>query len=189
MAGQVAPLPPLPSPPAYGASVSAAPPPTTTRLHGGEPTAGAAAAGGGTAGAVVGVAGVARGSMTHGSMASQDDRRGGHSARWSPAALWAVALVALAGLAAFAFSVVVLARSGDQAPRAGARSDTRSLLAAADAGVEAETEMTEPSARAGAGQGQGPVPGEGQAQAGSWQRSLSSRVARAVSDGWAGRGL
>ena len=187
MSGQVAPLPPLPSPPAYGASSSAAPPPTTTtmaRLHGGEPTAGAAAGGG---------AGVARGSMAHGSMASQDDRRGGHSARWSPAALWAVALVVLAGLVAFACSILVLVRSGDEAPRAGARSDTRSLLAAADAGVEAETEIAELSARAGpgpAGQGQGPAgDGHEQGQAGSWQRSLSSRVARAVSDGWAGRGL
>ena len=185
MAGQVAPLPPLPSPPAYGASASAAPPPTTTRLHGGEPAAGAAAEGG---------AGVARGSMAHGSMAhgsmasSQDERRGGHSARWSSAALWAVALVALAGLAAFVCSIAVLARSGDHEPaRAGARSDTRSLLAAA----ETATEMAELSARVGPpGHGQGPPgPGQEEGQAGSWQRSLSSRVARAVSDGWAGRGL
>ena len=88
---------------------------------------------------------------------------------------------------------MVLTRIGDQAPRAGARSDTRSLLAAADTGVEAETEIAELSARAGpgpAGQGQGPAgDGHEQGQAGSWQRSLSSRVARAVSDGWAGRGL
>ena len=78
----------------------------------------------------------------------------------------------------------MLARSGDEPPRAGARSDTCSLLAAA----ETAAEMAELSARVGPpGHGQGP--GQEQGQAGSWQRSLSSRVARAVSDGWAGRGL
>ena len=79
----------------------------------------------------------------------------------------------------------MLARSGDEPPRAGARSDTCSLLAAA----ETAAEMAELSARVGPpGHGQGPPgPGQEEGQAGSWQRSLSSRVARAlpVGDGWA----
>ena len=118
-------------------------------------------------------------------MASQEERRGAHGARWSvwsPAALGAVALVALAGLAAFVCSVAVLARGGGD-PAAPRRADTRSLLAAAETGAEAETEIAELGARAG--------PGQGRAADGREQErgSLSGRVARAVSDGWAGRGL
>ena len=120
-------------------------------------------------------------------MASQEERRGAHGARWSvwsPAALGAVALVALAGLAAFVCSVAVLARGGGD-PAAPRRADTRSLLAAAETGAEAETEIAELGARAGPGQGRA---GDGREQ-GQGRGSLSGRVARAVSDGWAGRGL
>ena len=92
--------------------------------------------------------------------------------------------MALAGLAAFVCSVAVLARGGGD-PAAPRRADTRSLLAAAETGAEAETEIAELGARAGPGQGRA---GDGREQ-GPAGSSLFGHLARAVSDGWEGRGL